>query len=75
MNLGIYILISNSQDLKEKNESEKNKTISDIFEKLSLPTNKAEKDIGIYKSSISKMQHAKELIEELRIKGKKKDQK
>ena len=49
--------------------------ISDIFEKLSLPVNKAEKDIGIYKSTISKMAQAKELIEELRIKNKKKDQK
>ncbi len=71
LNLGIYILISNSQDLKENNESETNKVISDIFEKLSLPVNKAEKDIGIYKSSLSKMEQAKELIEELRIKDKK----
>jgi len=75
LNLGIYILISNSQDFKEKNESDKNKMTSDIFEKLSLSANKAEKDIGIYKSSISKMEQAKELIEELRIKDKKKDQK
>jgi len=75
LNLGIYILISNSQDLKEKNESEINKMISDIFEKLNLSANKAEKDIGIYKSSISKMEQAKELIEELRIKDKKKNQK
>ena len=75
LNLGTYLIIINSQDLKGKNESETNKTISDIFEKLSLPTNKAEKDIGIYKSSISKMEQAKELIEELRIKDKKKDQK
>ena len=52
-----------------------NKMISDIFEKLSLSPNKAEKDIGIYKSSISKMKQAKELIEELRIKDKKKLQK
>ena len=73
LNLGIYILISNSQDLKEKNESNTNKMISDIFEKLSLSADKAEKDIGIYKSSISKMEQAKELIEELRIKEKKKD--
>ena len=73
LNLGIYILISNSEDHKEKNESEKNKTISDIFEKLSLPPNKAEKDIGIYKSSISKMEQAKELIEELKVKNKKKN--
>ena len=75
LNLGIYILISNSQDLKEKNESDINKMTSDIFEELSLSTNKAEKDIGIYKSSISKMQQAKELIEELRTKDKKKEQK
>ncbi len=75
LNLAIYILISNSQDLNEKDESEKNKMISNIFEKLNLSTNKAEKDIGIYKSTISKMEQAKELIEELRIKEKKKEQK
>jgi len=73
LNLAIYILISSAQDLKEKDESETNKMISDIFEKLNLSANKAEKDIGIYKSSISKMQQAKELIEELKIKDKKKD--
>ena len=75
LNLAIYILISSAQDLKEKEESERNKMISDIFQKLNLSTNKAEKDIGIYKSSISKMQQAKELIEELRTKDKKKEQK
>ena len=75
LNLGIYILISNAKDLKEKDESKTNEMISDIFEKLNLSANKAEKDIGIYKSSISKMKQAKELIEELRIKDKKKDQK
>ena len=75
LNLGIYIIISNAQDIKEKDESNTNKMISDIFEKLNLSANKAEKDIGIYKSSISKMKQAKELIEELRIKDKKKDQK
>ena len=42
---------------------------------LNLSADKAEKDIGIYKSSISKMEQAKELIEELRIKDKKKIQK
>ena len=73
LNLGVYILISNSSDFKEKNESEKNNMISDIFEKLNLSPNKAEKDIGIFTSSISKMKQAKELIEELKIKGKKKD--
>jgi len=75
LNLGIYILISKAQDLKEKDESKTNKMISDIFEKLNLSANKAEKDIGIYRSSISKMEQAKELIEELRIKDKKKDKK
>ena len=73
LNLGVYVLISNSKDFKEKNESEINEMISDIFEKLSLSASKAEKDIGIYKSSISKMEQAKELIEELRIKDKKKE--
>ena len=75
LNLAIYTLISSAQDLKEKEESERNKMISDIFEKLNLSANKAEKDIGIYKSSISKMEQAKELIEELRTKDKKKEQK
>jgi len=71
LNLGIYIIISNSSDFLGENESEKNKIISDIFEKLNLSTNKAEKDIGIYKSTITKMNQAKELIEELKIKDKK----
>ena len=75
LNLGMYILISNSQDFKEKKESDINKIISDVFDQLNLSANKAEKDIGIYKSSISKMEQAKELIEELRIKDKKKDEK
>ncbi len=72
LNLGIYIIISNYLDLKGKNESETNKIISDVFDELNLSTNKAEKDIGIYKSTISKMEQAKELIEELKIKDKKK---
>ena len=72
LNLGMFIIISNCQDLKGKDESETNKIITDIFEKLNLSINKAEKDIGIYKSSISKMEQAKELIEELRKKDKKK---
>ena len=75
LNLGIYILISNSQDFIEKNESEMSKIINDVFAKFKLSTDKAEKDIGIYKSTISKMEQAKELIEELRIKDKKKDKK
>ena len=73
LNLAIYLLVSSAQDLREKEESERNKMISDIFEKLNLSATKAEKDIGIYKSTISKMKQAKELIEELRTKDKKKD--
>ena len=72
LNLGIYIIIFNSLDIKEKNDSETNKLINEIFEKLNLSVNKAEKDIGIYKSSLSKMEQAKELIEEQRIRDKKK---
>ena len=75
LNLGTYILISKSIDLKGKNESDTNKIVFNIFEKLGLSINKAEKDIGIYKTTISKMEQAKELIEELRIKDKKKDKK
>ena len=71
VNLGIYLLISDSQDLQEKSEFEKNKMIADIFEKLNLSFDKAEKDIGIYKSSITKMEQAKDLIQELKVKDKK----
>jgi len=75
LNLGTFILISKSEDFKEKKESEISKMISVLFQNLSLSPDKAEKDIGIYKSSISKLEQAKELIEELKIKDKKKDQK
>ena len=68
LNLGIYLIISDSQDFKDKSESEQNKIVSDIFEKLNLSFDKAEKDIAIYKSSITKMEQAKELIQELKIK-------
>ena len=75
LNLGIYKIISNAQDLKGATEVEINKIISNIIENLNLSFNKAEKDIGIYKSSLSKMEQAKELIEELKIKDKKKEKK
>ena len=75
LNLGIYLIIAGASDFNEKKDSEKNKAIADILNNLNLSVNKGEKDIGIYKSSISKMEQAKELIEELRIKDKKKDQK
>ena len=71
LNLGIYLIISNSTDFKEIKDSEKNKVISDIVNKLNLSVNKAEKDIGIYKSILIKMEQAKELLEEAKIKNKK----
>ena len=75
LNLGIYTLFSNTQDFKGGNESDRNKLTSNIFENLNLPISKAEKDIGIYKSSISKLEQAKELIQEQRTKDKKIDKK
>ena len=72
LNLGVYITIANSTDFEGTSESNKNKIISDIFVNLNLPVKKAEKEIGIYKASITKMKQAKELIEELKIKDKKK---
>ena len=71
LNLGIYLIIANATDFKDIKDSEKNKIISDIINKLNLSFNKAEKDIGIYKSSIIKMEQAKELLQEAKIKDKK----
>jgi len=72
LNLGLYKVISNLKDLQGEKDSEMNKIIFNIFEKLNLSVDKAEKDIGIYKSSIKKMEQAKELIEELKVKNKEK---
>ena len=71
LNLGIFLIISNATDFNELKDSERNKTISDIIKKLNLSVNKAEKDIGIYKSSLLKMEQAKELLQEAKIKDKK----
>ena len=72
LNLGMYIMISKAHDVKGGNEAEINKTISKIFEDLNLSFTKAEKDIGIYRSTLSKMGQAKELIEEQSTKNKNK---
>ena len=72
MNLGIYLIITSATDFNEIKNSDKNKTINEIIKNLNLSVNKAEKDIGIYKSSLIKMQQAKELLEETKTKGKKK---
>ncbi len=71
LNLGIYLIIANASDFNQLKDSEKNKSIFDIIEKLNLSVNKAEKDIGIYKSSLIKMEQAKELLQEAKIKDKK----
>ncbi len=75
LNLGIYLIISNATDFKDIKDSEKNKTISDIFYKLNLSFNKAEKDIGIYKNILIKMEQAKELLQEAKIKANKEKKK
>ena len=75
LNLGIYLIIANATDFKDIKDSEKNKIISDIINKLNLSFNKAEKDIGIYKSSIIKMEQAKELLQEAKTKAKKEKKK
>ena len=73
LNLGIYFIISNATDFNDMKDSEKNKAIADIINNLNLSVNKAEKDIGIYKSSIMKMEQAKELLQEAKIQNKKKE--
>ncbi len=75
LNLGIYIILANATDFEDIKDTEKNKIISDITEKLNLSFNKAEKDIGIYKSSLIKMEQAKELLQEAKIKVKKENNK
>ena len=75
LNLGIYLIIANSIDFNDIKDSDKTKAISDVISKLNLSVNKAEKDIGIYKSSILKMEQAKELLEESRSKNKKEQEK
>ena len=73
LNLGIYLIMTTATDFNEIKDSEKNKAISDIINNLNLSVNKAEKDIAIYKSSIKKMEQAKELLKEARIQNKKKE--
>ena len=75
LNMGIYLIISKATDFNEMKDSEKNKAISDIIKELNLSVNKAEKDISIYKSSIKKMEQARELLQEAIIQNKKKNNK
>jgi len=73
MSIDSYKTISNSTDFEGTSESEKNEIISDIFASINLPVTKAEKEIGIYKATITKMKQAKELLDELKIKDKKRN--
>ena len=73
MNLGIYLIISNANDFNKIKDSEKNQFITETINNLNLSVIKAEKDIGIYKSTIKKMEQAKELLNEARIQNKKKE--
>ena len=70
LNLGVFLIISNSKEFKDKKDSEKNDIVSENIKSLNLPIEKAEKDIGLYKSSITKLKQAKELIEETKTKTK-----
>ena len=72
LNLGIYSIISNATDYDKINESEKQEFITDVLNDLNLSVNKAEKDIGLYKSSLTKLQQAKELLQETKLKRQKK---
>ena len=67
--------LHSANDFNEIKDSEKNKAISDIINSLNLSVNKVEKDISIYKSSIKKMQQAKELLEDAKNQSKKKENK
>ena len=70
LNLVVYIVISNSNDFENLDEIEKNKIISEIIKSLDLSVSRSEKDIGLYKTSLIKLQQAKELIEESKVKNK-----
>ena len=72
LNLGIYTILCKSLDFHDSSESDKNKLISEVLSNLNLSVSKADKDIGIYKSSLTKLKQARELIEEFKIKDKKK---
>ena len=75
LNIGIYLIIANASDYKKLKDAEKNQAISELIENLNLSANKADKDISIYKSSIKKMEQARELLQEAITQNKKKKSK
>ena len=62
--LGLFKILSNSNDFKNNNDSEQGKIISTVITSLNISTNKAEKDISLYKSSIKRLEQAKSLLAE-----------
>ena len=75
MNLGIYSIFTLATDFNEIKDADRNQFISETIINLNLSVSKAEKDIGIYKSTIKKMEQAKELLNEAKIQNKKKEKK
>tara|TARA_Y100000589_G_scaffold41992_1_gene35309 strand:- start:14789 stop:15442 length:654 start_codon:yes stop_codon:yes gene_type:complete len=62
--LGVYKILTLANDFKDEEDMSKFKILSEISNKLELPLSRAEKDIGLYKSSIKKFEQAKELLRE-----------
>jgi len=62
--LGMYKISSLASDFKDNDDIKKIKIISDITNNLDLPLSRAEKDISIYKTSIKRIEQAKELLKE-----------
>ena len=62
--LGIYKILSTANDFKDEDDLKKIKEIQKIVTNLNLPISRAEKDISLFKSSIQKLDQAKELIRE-----------
>ncbi len=62
--LGMYKISSLASDFKDNDDIKKIKIISDIANNLDLPLSRAEKDISIYKTSIKRIEQAKELLKE-----------
>ena len=62
--LGIYKIISSASDFKQEEDIGKIEILSKISIDLNIPLSRAEKDIGIYLSTLKKFEQAKELLKE-----------
>ncbi len=70
--LGIFKILAMANDFKDNEDIKKIKIITDITEKLDLPISRAEKDISIYRSSIKRIEQARELLRETVLADRKK---